>query len=89
MNTIKHILSLKIQNELCLSEERINIRGGDDVNPILIFGAVLVTVILWFLLTFLFQPLGKFLLRIIDDTIEAMEDDEKHKEKEKKKNEKR
>lgn len=53
------------------------------MNPILILGAVLVTVILWFLLTFLFQPLGKFLLRIIDDTIEAMEDDEKHKEKEK------
>lgn len=59
------------------------------MNPILILGAVLVTVILWFLLTFLFQPLGKFLLRIIDDTIEAMEDDDKHKEKEKKKNEKR
>lgn len=58
------------------------------MNPILILGAVLVTVILWFLLTFLFQPLGKFLLHIIDDTIEAMEDDEKHKEKEKK-NEKR
>ena len=59
------------------------------MNPILILGAVLVTVILWFLLTFLFQPLGKFLLRIIDDMIEAMEDDDKHKEKEKKKNEKR
>lgn len=62
------------------------------MNPILIFGAVLVTVILWFLLTFLFflfHPLGKFLLRIIDDTIETMKDDEKHKEKEKKKNEKR
>ena len=54
------------------------------MNPILILGAVLVTVILWFLLTFLFQPLGKFLLRIIDDTIGTMEDDEKHKEKEKK-----
>ena len=56
------------------------------MNPILIFGAVLVTVILWFLL---FHPLGKFLLRIIDDTLETMEDDEKYKEKEKKKNEKR
>lgn len=54
------------------------------MNPILILGAVLVTVILWFLLTFLFQPLGKFLLRIIDDTLEAMEEDDKHKEKEKK-----
>ena len=59
------------------------------MNPILILGAVLVTVILWFLLTFLFQPLGKFLLRIIDDTIEAMEEEDKYKEKEKKKNEKR
>lgn len=39
------------------------------MNPILIFGVFLCAIILWFLLTFLFQPIGELIARHIKSQI--------------------
>lgn len=53
------------------------------MNPILIFGVFLCAIILWFLLTFLFQPIGELIAHLWNDTMKAM-DEENNNEEEKK-----
>lgn len=58
------------------------------MNPVFMFLVILGAVALWFLLSFVFYPLGKFLWRLWKDAKEEMnrEDNEKGEENE---NEKR
>lgn len=48
------------------------------MNPILVIGVIILAVILWFVLTSLFKPLGNFLEKRWNKTVETMnEKDEK------------
>lgn len=50
------------------------------MNPILVIGVIILAVILWFVLTSLFKPLGNFLEKRWNKTVETMnEKDEKEK----------
>lgn len=51
------------------------------MNPVLVFLVVLGAIVLWFLLSFIFFPLGKFISRIGKDAMEEMNKDECKKEK--------
>ena len=53
------------------------------MNPVFIFLVLLCAVIVWFLLSFIFYPLGKFIYIIYKDAIDAIN----KKEKEEKENE--
>ena len=46
------------------------------MNPVLVFLIILGTIILWYLLSFLFYPLGKFFNRIHKDAINEMNRDD-------------
>ena len=46
------------------------------MNPVLVFLIILATVVLWYLLSFLFYPLGKLLNRIHNDAINEMNRDD-------------
>lgn len=51
------------------------------MNPVLVFLVVIGAIVLWFLLSFIFFPLGKFISRIEKDAMEEMNKDECKKEK--------
>lgn len=56
------------------------------MNPVLIILVLLLAVVLWFLLSFLFYPLGKIVNRIFKDAVDEInredkENDEKGEEK--------
>ena len=46
------------------------------MNPVLVFLVVIGAIVLWFLLSFIFFPLGKFISRIGKDAMEEMNKDE-------------
>lgn len=45
------------------------------MNPLFIIFVFLTTIILWFLLAFLFKPIGKLVYKLVDDVKKAMEID--------------
>jgi hypothetical protein len=47
-----------------------------NVNPVFVFLVILGAVVLWFLLSFVFFPLGKFIYRIGKDAIDEMNREE-------------
>lgn len=51
------------------------------MNPLFIFLVLLATILLWFLLAFLFKPIGNVISRLISDVGEAMEIDSNKEEK--------
>lgn len=56
------------------------------MNPVLVFLIILAAIVLWFLLSFVFYPLGKLIYRIYKDAIDEMnrkEKEEKAEEKDK------
>ena len=54
------------------------------MNPVLVILILLAVVVLWFLLSFVFFPFGKFISRIGKDAVEEMNRDENDNKKEKK-----
>lgn len=58
------------------------IKGENNMNPIFVFLVLLATILLWFLLAFLFKPVGKIVSRLVGDVKEAMEIDSNKEEKE-------
>lgn len=46
------------------------------MNPAFIFIVILFAVLLWFLLSFAFKPIGKLFYRLWKDAIDAMKDEE-------------
>ena len=52
------------------------------MNPVLIFLVLLAAVVLWFLLSFVFFPLGRFIYRVGKDALDEMEREDKKDEKE-------
>ncbi len=42
--------------------------GGDVLNPVLIFLIIFLAVIIWFVLSFMFVPIGRLIVRIITNT---------------------
>ena len=50
------------------------------MNPVLVFLILIGTVILWFLLSFVFYPLGRFVYRIWKDANDEMNRKDKEKE---------
>lgn len=58
------------------------------MNPIFIFLVFLGTFILWFLLAFLFKPVGSIISRLVNDVEEAMEIDNKENKEQKESEEK-
>lgn len=46
------------------------------MNPVFVFLVILGAVVLWFLLSFVFFPLGKFIYRIGKDAIDEMNREE-------------
>ena len=52
------------------------------MNPFFILLVILGVVILWFLLSFLFKPLGKIVSKVLQDTFNIMNEEESE-EKEK------
>lgn len=54
------------------------------MNPALLLIVIILAIVLWFLLSFVFIPLGKFLYRIYKDTLDIM-NKEFNEEKESKK----
>lgn len=53
------------------------------MNPVFIFLVLLGAVILWFFLSAIFYPLGRFLYRIWKDAVDEMNRDNKKKDEEK------
>ena len=51
------------------------------MNPLFVFLVLLVTILLWFLLAFLFKPIGKIISRLVGDVKKAMEIDNNKEEK--------
>ena len=45
------------------------------MNPAFFLLLIIGLVVLWFLLSFLFKPVGKMANRIVNDTVEAMNDE--------------
>lgn len=58
------------------------------MNPVLLFLIVLGMVIFWFLLSFIFYPLGKFIYRIFRDAVDEINRTENENEKDEKEIEK-
>lgn len=59
---------------------RISKKGGNKLNPVFWALIIIMTVIVWFGLSILFKPFGKWLYRIMDDTREILnEEDEEEK----------
>jgi hypothetical protein len=58
------------------------------MNPVLLFLIVLGMVIFWFLLSFIFYPLGKFIYRIFRDAVDEINRTENKNEKDEKEIEK-
>ena len=52
------------------------------MNPVFIFLVLLGAIALWFLLSFVFFPLGKLLYRLGKDALDEMEREDKKDEKE-------
>ena len=52
------------------------------MNPAFILLVLIGVVVLWFLLSFVFFPLGKLVYRIVKDAIDEMNREENEKEKE-------
>ena len=53
------------------------------MNPVLVFLIFVVAILIWFLLSFAFFPIGRFVHRIWKDAIDEMnKEDKKEKEKE-------
>lgn len=55
------------------------------MNPVFWLLIILVAVALWFLLAFVFYPLGRFLWRIASDTMEELNKDDKNNDERKEK----
>ena len=53
------------------------------MNPVFIILVILAVIVLWFLLSFVFFPLGKLIYRICKDAIDEMNREENEEEKEK------
>ena len=47
------------------------------MNPVLVFLILLAAVTLWLLCTFLFDPIGRFIYRIVKDAFEVMNREDK------------
>lgn len=47
------------------------------MNPVFVFLVLLTASVLWFLLSFVFYPLGKFVYRIVMDAIDEMNREDK------------
>ena len=56
------------------------------MNPVFIILVILAVIVLWFLLSFVFFPLGKLIYRIGKDAIDEMNREENENEEEKEKN---
>lgn len=54
------------------------------MNPAFVIIILLVAILLWFLLSFVFYPLGKLIFRIGQDAIDEMNREDKEKEEDKK-----
>lgn len=52
------------------------------MNPVLIFLVILVAIILWFLLSFAFYPLGRFIYRLWKDAVDEINKKDESEEKE-------
>lgn len=57
------------------------------MNPALLIIVFITLVVLWFLLSFLFRPMGKFTYRIYKDAVDEINKTEKENSQEEKKNE--
>lgn len=53
------------------------------MNPVFVILVILAVIVLWFLLSFVFFPLGKIIYRIGKDAIDEMNREENEEEKEK------
>lgn len=51
------------------------------MNPVFVILVILAALLLWFLLSFVFYPLGKFVFRIWEDAVDEMNREDKEKEK--------
>ena len=49
-------------------------RGVVELNVVFWFFVVAVIVFLWFVLSFLFKPIGKYVTRLVEDVKEEIED---------------
>ena len=47
------------------------------MNPIFVFLVILVAFLVWLTFSFLYQPIGRFFGRLIDDAKDAMQDESK------------
>ena len=45
------------------------------MNPIFVFLVILAAFLVWLTFSFLYQPIGRFFGRLVDDAKEAMEDE--------------
>jgi len=49
------------------------------MNPALVILVILAVIILWFLLSFLYKPIGEFILRIFKHTMDDINENDKEK----------
>lgn len=52
------------------------------MNPVFVFLVILATVVAWFLLSFAFYPLGRFIYRIWGDAVDEINKKDESEEKE-------
>ena len=76
INAYTNVLSMI--NEYLVEENKQQI-GGEKLNPVLVILIILAAIILWFLLSFIFFPFGKFISRIGEDAMEEMNKDKNDK----------
>lgn len=56
------------------------------MNPVFYLLIILGAVALWFFLTFVFKPLGKFFIRLYDDAVDVMSEEDEVKMNKKEQN---
>lgn len=53
------------------------------MNPVFVLLVILAAILLWFLLSFVFYPLGRLICRLVKDAVDEMKREDKEKKEEK------
>jgi len=56
--------------------------GGVKMNPVFWLLVIIIAIALWFLLAFIFHPIGEFMWKIGSDTVEELNKEDKEENKE-------
>ena len=64
------------------NEKKKRCAGGDGMNPVFVLLVILAAILLWFLLSFVFYPLGRIIYRLVKDVVDEIKREDKEKKEE-------